>query len=79
MGARVRRREQGYDFLLLLHLAGQSYSFMYRAFRRASERVFSFRNVWKSSQLGAAQCVAQRESDMPLAAIPVRGCFLRSA
>jgi hypothetical protein len=34
-----------------------------------------FRNVWKSlqlgtAQLGATQCVTQRESDMPLAAYP---------
>ena len=57
-------------------LPAHSYRFMYRAFRRASERVLSFRNVWKSlqlgaAQLGAAQCVAQQESDMPLATVSV--------
>jgi hypothetical protein len=53
---------------------------MYWAIKRASERVLNFRNVcfrnvWKSlqlgtAQLGATQCVTQRESDMPLAAYP---------
>ena len=53
---------------------------MYWAIKRTSERVLNFRNVcfrnvWKSlqlgtAQLGATQCVTQRESDMPLAAYP---------
>ena len=74
--------EQGFSFITpsccvcAESLPAHSCRFMYRAFRRASERVLSFRNVWKSSQLGAAQlgaaqCVAQRESDMPLATVPV--------
>jgi len=47
------------------------YRFMYRALRRASARVFSSRSARKSSQLGPAVCVTQRETDVPLAAIPM--------
>ena len=65
--------EQGFSFITPSSTAHLAYV-LNRCLR--TERVLSFRNVWKSlqlgaAQLGAAQCVAQRESDMPLATVPV--------
>ena len=64
-------------FLLLFQLLraepvlARCYRFMYRALRRASARVFSWRSVRKSPQFGSAPCVTQRETDVPLAAVPM--------
>ena len=62
--------EQGFSFITPSSTAHLAYV-LNRCLR--TERVLSFRNVWKSlqlgaAQLGAAQCVAQRES---VATVPV--------
>jgi hypothetical protein len=43
---------QGFDCYYSWPATGNSNRFMYKALRRASERVVSFRNVWKPSRLG---------------------------